>query len=211
MNDTLITQSKALSQQFRYYWKVYGGIRALTGSPFLWISFVIALPLSILWQWQWQDKAISVLPNLVGLSFAAYAVIVGFSPENFLQIIRGDSPNGRFSPYISGSVRIAHFVFIQIVSLIIALVWDGAQIKYPSLPIDSCTALLLAILHFIGAWIFIYAVVLGLPALLQVFLFSKIYNQMPKDDERLCKRCPILNSLEKEASVRTESENSKGS
>lgn len=150
----------------------YGGWNAFTWSPFLWIGFLFALLLSPCHShcWIWYEKAIGILPNLLGFSLGGYAVMLAFGDKKFLDIIRGKSKDELFSPYMGVSASLAFFIIIQSLALVAALAYERFHVR-------------LWVLNFLGCWLFVYSLLLGLAATLRIFSLSDLYDEMPHDKE----------------------------
>ena len=162
------SQIKALIRSCGILWQIYGGWRTFICSPYLWIAFIITIILSSSkhCDWRWYEKAIGVLPDLLGFSLGGYAVMLAFGDKNFLNAIRGEREDEEHSPYIITSTSLAYFVIIQIITLILAVVYDALYMKH-------------TILNFIGCWIFIYSLLLGFAATLSIFFLSRMYDKLP--------------------------------
>ena len=58
------------------YWKAYGGFKALLLSPYLHVSFAIALILFPLWTGNpWWDFPLAILPNILGFTLAGFTIL----------------------------------------------------------------------------------------------------------------------------------------
>ena len=105
----------------REYWGVYGGWRELLKSPYLYIALFL-LPLMVgIWSRQaWWDVVLLILPNLLGLSLAAFTLFLGAGSETFRELIAGEDEtevkDGKVipSPFIKTAVIFLHFLIVQI-------------------------------------------------------------------------------------------------
>jgi hypothetical protein len=102
------------------YWRVYGGWRALVRSPALWASVALALVSFPLWlQNTSAGYVFSIVPNLLGFSIGAMAVVLAFPTSEIFNII---AEGGREDSYYLDLVtKFVHFVIIQVLSLVLAL------------------------------------------------------------------------------------------
>jgi hypothetical protein len=164
--------SKALLDSIKALWEVYGGHKVFLRSPYLWFSSILALLLltTANHKWIWYEKALTIIPNLIGFSLGGYAVMLAFGDKQFLNILRGPGDDDEFSPYLKASASLAWFVVIQIITLLVSVVFDTLQVK-------SC------FMNYFGCWLFIYSIVLGLAATLNIFFLSKMYDAMPQSKE----------------------------
>jgi hypothetical protein len=135
-------QWNALARNLKEYWIVYGGWRAFWASPVLWTAFLVNAILYPLWiRGTWADAAISILPNVLGLSIGAMAIILAFPTTRIFSIMTEDGRTDSF--YLDLSSRLTHFIVIQVVALIFALMGKAYEFT---------------ILSFIGCWFLVYAI-----------------------------------------------------
>ncbi len=150
----------------KHYWNVYGGWWALLRSPYLQTACVLTA--ICIWWWpetkngyvgNASDIAISVLPNLLGFTVGALAIVLAFSSANIFKTI-AESGNPR-SFFITLTANLVHFISVQILALIC-----GIMAKMLGLRILDMLALLLLI----------YAVLVVFSAAIQLFETALIYN-----------------------------------
>jgi phosphate starvation-inducible membrane PsiE len=151
------------------YWSSYGGKRAFFQSPVLWIAAIIAVMLLPLWRsGQWADLAISILPNLLGLSIGAMAILLAFPTTRMFRILAEDGRKDSF--YLDLASRLTHFIIVQAIALILGLFGKSYHF-YP--------------LSFIGCWALVYAVLTAAVIALELFGVAQIYNHPgAQDDEK---------------------------
>ena len=105
------------------YWREYGGWKALVFSPYFHAAVGLTLLLAHYWQNEpWWDVALSVLPNIIGFALGGYAIWLGFGDEEFRHKISERPAEGGASPYMQVSAAFAHFVIVQILALLGALI-----------------------------------------------------------------------------------------
>lgn len=107
----------------RRYWEEYGGWPGLMTSKYFWAAFCLTLVMFPFWWSQpWYDTSISVLPNLLGFSLAAYAILLSISdsPVKAAMVKSGAS--------LVISATFAHFILVQALALVVAL---AAKALYP--------------------------------------------------------------------------------
>jgi protein-S-isoprenylcysteine O-methyltransferase Ste14 len=110
------------------------------------------------------DTALSVLPNLLGFSVGAVAIVLAFPSSKLLDVVsNGGSGN---SYYMDTASRFVHFVIVQVVAVIIALFAKS----YPN-----------SYINFIACLLFIYALLTAVAAGLSLFGIAKIYNASGTD------------------------------
>jgi hypothetical protein len=158
-----VTQSRTI----RGYWAVYGGINALVKSPYFQTS--VALSLVCLLFWSKNDKmehavkaseiAIGVLPNLLGFTVGALAIVLAFSSADIFRVIAEDGNPKSF--FLTLTANLMHFICVQVLALLAAII---ARI------IDA------PVLDFISLFLLIYAVIVTFSAALQLFQTARIYN-----------------------------------
>jgi hypothetical protein len=167
-------QYSALWKELREYWKAYGGWGALCTSPYLWASYALSLltQLSKDGDWIWYVSSISILPNLVGFSLGGYAVMLAFGDRRFQDAVRGKRKNKDTSPYLRISASMNHFVVMQLIALIYALISSSLELK------NGAYA-------FIGIWLLVYALVLGVSATLSIFFMSRMYDRIRVKNKRI--------------------------
>lgn len=159
-----------LDKEISHYWEAYGGLRAIRRSPYLWLAFAITLwTQSLAPNWKWHATAISVLPNLLGFSLGGYAMMLALGNSKFQDTIRGEDPPGETSPYMKISATMAHFVLIQLASLIYSIIYESIEIQ--NLAFSA-----------IGCWLLHYALLLGIAATMSIFFLSRMYDKHPKKD-----------------------------
>jgi hypothetical protein len=144
------------------YWKIYGGWRAMFGSPYLQISALVALLSYSLW-WKcsdWTGIALSAIPNILGFSIGAFAVILSFGQG---ALDRLKDKNEAQSRYLSVIASFVHFILIQAASLIVAMIgktWTNSFIG------------------FLGTTLCAYAILLAVAASFRLFRLARVYNQV---------------------------------
>lgn len=154
-------------------YKAYGGRKNFLHSPYLQIACILALLVTSFGylcqeDWKWYEMPLSALPDIVGFSLAAYAIVLTFGSVKFQDAIRGSEEKNKFSPYIKLSAGLAHFVLAQIIALIFAAVGEAADASF-------------FLIAFIGTWLFLYSLCLGVASTLSVFFLSRMYDGMPKE------------------------------
>ena len=106
------------------YWTAYGGLRQLFTSPVFYISILITFFLFPIWNFEekWWEMVLSIMPNVLGFSLGGYAMWMAIGDDNFRELISGiENEIEETSPYMNVSAKFAHFIVVQILSIIAAL------------------------------------------------------------------------------------------
>jgi hypothetical protein len=173
-------QLASLVENIGHLWRAYGGLKGFLCSPYLWSSAAatVVVYYFAVENWKWYTTSIAVLPNLLGFSLGGYAVLLAFGDGRFLDALRGPEPDEQYSPYLQASASLAWFVLAQILSLIVSFFFEfTASSPRPG----SGWETLQNLGFFLGCWLFIYAVFLGLAATLSIFFLSRMYDLLPKE------------------------------
>lgn len=163
----------------RRYWNAYGGWRAVRRSRYLHAALAIT---PFCWgSWSeplWWDTVISVLPNLLGFTLGGFAIFVGFGDERFKASLAApeDDPT-QPTVYRELCATFVHFIFVQVIALLLALVSKGMWFKAP-LPVQLLAALP-AMNTIWGAAcyaVFLYAITSVIAIGLHVFRIATMYE-----------------------------------
>jgi hypothetical protein len=106
-----------------------------------------------------SELAVGVLPNLLGFTVGALAIVLAFSSADIFRIIAEDGNPRSF--FLTLTANLMHFICVQVLALLSAIV---ARI------IDWL------VLDFISLVLLIYAVIVTFSAALQLFQTARIYN-----------------------------------
>lgn len=177
----LTVQYSGIKRLFARYWNAYGGYKAIFGSPYMHISLLITVISSGIWmKSDWVDIPISILPNIIGFSLGGYAIWLALGDDKFRTSISGKGKEGSESPFIKVNSTFVHFIVLQILALIIALIGKSQPIYNSPLFIQNFllthapwlyeVSLALSFTgSFIGYFIFIYAIFSALAATMAIF------------------------------------------
>lgn len=158
-------QARALN----HYWKIYGGPKALFLSPYLHLSLMLTAICVLFWSSKSSasEVAVSVLPNLLGFTVGALAIVLAFSSAPvFERLAEGGEPQSFFMKLTASLI---HFILVQVLALISAIV---ARIT----EVTSIDVLALFLLF--------YAVLVTFAAGMQLFLTAIIYNAKASLDKQ---------------------------
>lgn len=137
---------------------------------------LFAFPTNRLWNKHlWVDSALSVLPNLLGFSLGAIAIILAFPSSQFFRVFREGGRDDSY--YITTASRFVHFVILQVVAIMLSLLSKSHDHS--------------KILSFIGYIAFVYAVSSAVFGALSLFGIAEIHNHpnfdkistQPKDED----------------------------
>lgn len=164
-------------EPFKIYWGLYGGYRALFKSAYFWGAVIltgVCAPLWLTYDFLEEsrpavDAALTIVPGLMAFSLGGVAVILALSGRHFLKAVRegGDEK----SLFMKVGVYLFHFLFIQSLALVAALVSSA----YPESNVLSGVA------FFLMA----YGVTAALATAAMLFNVARIYNATGalEDDE----------------------------
>ena len=158
-------------EAFRNVYKLYGGFNAIINSPYFWAAVLISiLNIKDIFFDCWWDKPISILPNIIGFTIGAYAIVLSSGSEKFREFIAGDY-NGKKSIFLTVNSSFVHIIVVQVTSLILSITLKNSYIEY--------TAYLIRILSIVGYIIFIYSLtlIISVSISISIFTLSDLYNE----------------------------------
>ncbi|ELH7950710.1 hypothetical protein Q9F39_002192 [Vibrio fluvialis] len=161
---------------FREYWLAYGGWTALFSSRYLWMAFALNLLMFNSWypiDSKWFQQVISVIPSVLGFTLGGFAMWVAIGDERFKSLIAGTDEDDETSPYMEVNATFTHFVLLQLLSLILAIIASSF-----SDTVVSCTYLAIGaqIYSFFSYLVFIYALLTAIAAVLAILKVAKWYD-----------------------------------
>lgn len=186
---------------FRTYWAAYGGIKQLLESPYLHCSALLTLIMATTWRTEgWWADPIAILPNIIGFTVAAYAVVVAFGDEKFRRLLTrsDDLADDQHSPFMGLNSALVHAVIVQVLSLLSAVLAKSRPMTYllslcsepirkeiiGSMPWLSAARVAIGnVGWFCGYLIFIYGLVLTIAAAMSIFRLANWYDQYYPTDE----------------------------
>lgn len=167
-----------VAEIFGRYWRSYGGAKALFGSAYLHISFLLTLIAYPVWSKpDWWQHVLSILPNLLGFTIGGFTIFLGIGSERFRSTLADSSDGPSIMMQISASY--VHFIVIQTIALISALMAQATAIPTPDflwslvLGLGFDPGKFFTVLRTLG-WgfcylMFLYAISLVLAACMAVF------------------------------------------
>lgn len=182
------SQYAGAAKVFRQYWAAYGGFRAVSRSPYFGLALgITAIGASFWWNGGWWDAALSILPNLLGFSLGAYAMLISFSDEKFKKLL-AEAKNEGTSVYLGVSASFVHFIIVQTFALIIAVVSKLLDVT----PVFAWLVVVLDLirgalpwaqraLSFIGFFMFAYALALTIATTMSIFRLTNWFVNSKAD------------------------------
>lgn len=159
------------------YWRTYGGLKAVLTSLYFGVSIVVCVFSYRIWSESgWWDLVIAAVPTMLGFTLAGLAVFLGMDSK-FSEAIAGGTESEP-SPFIQMIAAFVHFVVVQVVALLYALIAKASFFVVEGLP-DWYYAVVpygCGIAWFVGFGMFIYAVMSMLAATFSIFRTSKWFD-----------------------------------
>ena len=111
------------------------------------------------WKGGWPEITLSVVPNLLGFTLGAMAIVLAFPSSRLFSVVHENGREDSF--YIELAARFVHFIFVQVIALLVALIGKAYEVK---------------LLSFLGAFFLVYAVVCAGMTALSLFGIAQINN-----------------------------------
>lgn len=171
-NDALSSYRSPFTT-LQQYWRNYGGFAALLTSPFLHAALVMAL-VCALWppSTSWAERTIAVIPSLLGLTLAGYAILLAIGSEKFLKRLARPG-NAKKSVLENLSTSFLHFVLVQAAALMLALIAESLAIPVRALLTEYASEALAATVRFACRWLgwtaMFYSITCSLAATFRLF------------------------------------------
>lgn len=146
----------------KHYWGIYGGFGAIVKSPYVHISLLITISCIPFWvntEIKAHDITLGAVPNLLGFTVGALAIVLAFSSADFFTTLAEDGDPRSF--FMTLTASLTHFVLVQGLALIIAAIAKITGNK---------------ILDYVSLFFFLYAVLVTFAAAMQLFHTAVIYN-----------------------------------
>lgn len=170
--EEFLSPYRHVRKSLAIYWSSYGGWSALLHSPYFHISILISLICYPAWieeqkDWVWYNICLSVIPNLLGFTLGGYAMLLAFGNESFCALLADDDGDGKPSPFLAVNATFIHFILIQVLALVIAvlgLVWS----------------INVGIVAFLGFTVILYALSTAAAAALAILRLAGWFNSFIK-------------------------------
>ena len=174
---------------FSRYWKTYGGTSALLRSAYFHAAILLLFLTAHFWLTEkWWEQSISILPNLLGFSLGGFAMFLGFGDEKFRALLAEKNDTEAASAYLNLSASFVHFIFIQFLALIAAILAKSLDFH---IPLPDCISISIwwlgKFFHGIGYLLFLYSITSMLAATMAVFRtcfwYEVMQNNRSNDDD----------------------------
>ncbi|MBB4365229.1 hypothetical protein GGD65_006295 [Bradyrhizobium sp. CIR18] len=104
-----------------------GGLRELLRSPYFQTSILLGLFCLVFWTRDEKQEhsvkaaeiAVGVLPNLLGFTVGALAIVLAFSSADIFRNIEEGDPR---SFYLTLTANLVHFICVQVLALVSAII-----------------------------------------------------------------------------------------
>ncbi|NAZ69523.1 hypothetical protein [Vibrio toranzoniae] len=168
------------------YWLAYGGWKALFSSKYF--LGAIALNLLLFNSWysiesKWWETVLAITPNFLGFTLGGFAMWVAIGDEKFKGLIAGiDEDEDEISPYMEVNATFTHFLILQIIALILAIIaknFDSVVISEPAMAVTA------RIYAFSAHLMFVYALLTTLAAVLAILKVAKWYDEYRSVENKL--------------------------
>ena len=188
---------KGVAKIFCLYWKAYGGFRALLRSPYFHAAvLLLSLTYNTWLEKDWWLEVISALPNLLGFTLGGFAIFIGFGDERFRQLLADPETDsdGNEVPtiYVSLCSTFVHFIIIQLLALVYALLAKSWWFYFPW---PACIAELMPVFRNIawavGYGLFLYALTSVVAATMHVFRIANMYERYRRNSVEDDQRPPV--------------------
>ncbi|KTC43711.1 hypothetical protein AO262_10750 [Pseudomonas fluorescens ABAC62] len=190
MLKELVDSYKGTIELWAEFWSLYGGLRSLLTSIYFGAAVVTTLLCFGLWREPgWWDIVISSIPTLLGFTLAGLAVFMSMD-SGFSKVIAGGSKPKLPSPFLSLISSFVHFILVQTIALLYALVSKALNFVLPGMPdwYYHTISYMTPAAGGIGFFIFLYAIMLVVAATFSIFRSSKWFesyiDQLSESEER---------------------------
>ncbi|WP_146224458.1 hypothetical protein [Pseudomonas fulva] len=159
------------------YWRIYGGWKAVFTSLYLCMAVVVSAICYFLWSKpSWWDVVISAVPTMLGFTLAGLAVFLGMDSK-FSSVIAGGNGKGT-SPFLQLIASFVHFVVVQVLALVAALLAKSTFFYIAGLPswYYQLIDIVRPFVWCIGFTLFVYAVFSMLAATFTIFRTTQWYD-----------------------------------
>lgn len=167
---------KKTVQLFKSYFEIYGGFKEILRSFYFLTAFFITIFVYNIWiNPFWWEMVITIIPNLIGFSIGAFALVLSID-------IKKINSNITFEHLVKISNTFTHFIVIQIFSLTLGIIAKSFYASPPVLIIKLFEQIGLdfyylnhyikTVFWFICFLVFIYAMLLSLAATMAIYRIS---------------------------------------
>lgn len=155
--------------------KCYGGFKSIFSSPCVYLSIFLSLVSHKYFFEDWFEIPINMIPNILGFTLGGYAIALTFGGTKFLDIITIKLNSDETTPFMEFNGTFSHFIIIQIVTLVYALVFKAITPNS-------------IIFAFFGVTLLYYTILTALLCTFAILNLSQGYQDF-KNNEKVCKNC----------------------
>lgn len=184
----MLSQFRPFLKHLRRYFAAYGGWPAIAASPFFLFALFVTIVSYNNWMAKdWAETTKSLVPNLLGFSLGTYSIIFSLVTARVKRAMKSaNGPTGA-SRLEELNATFFHFIFVQVIALLWAILYEGTALTDLSLAFFPHNATALSALRyarhagsFCGYLLFVYSFLLILGAALAVYRLALIVD--PKTD-----------------------------
>ena len=160
-----LKQYRGVAKTLREYWSIYGGLRALIGSPYLHVSVIVSMLVYSAWKpdpGELFDLIFTIVPSILGFSLGGYAILLAFGDDHFRQIISGPDKDGRASPFMEVNAAFIHFIVVSTLTLILGVVGSAIDVS-------GCVV-------FVACVLLIYSIACALASAFAIFTVAGCFD-----------------------------------
>lgn len=167
----LVENLKKTFELTRYYWRIYGGYKAVLYSPYFIGSVMFTVISCFYWSDSsaWAQDVIDVIPSILGFSLGGFAIFMAFSDKKFIDLLVDKNEDESF--YLQLNIQFIHFIVVQTLSILFALLNKG---WLP--PPDSTLSFPDKMLSMIGYLLFSYAMFTAIALAFSLLRFGRLYH-----------------------------------
>lgn len=181
LTEKIKSQYRGVGNIFSEYFFTYGGFRSFFSSPYLHAAFVVTFLSCPAWNGKgetvWHELTLSILPDVLGFTLGGYAILLAFGDNKFLKLIAGRSEKEKVktgrsipSPYMKLNATFVHFVLVQIVAILFAVIGESIDINSGFFP-------------FIGMLLLNYSLFVAVAAVFSIFRFARWFDEYSSGSE----------------------------
>jgi len=182
---------KTTREVWARYWRAYGGVSELCRSFYFHASlFVTAISYPFWTREGWWEVPIGALPNLLGFTLGGLAILLGLAEARVIRLLSSDG-GGQNPSELAGLVAsFAHFVVIQGLALVAALLCRTWYVTAEEVPAFAACLRFLGISWtswarytslfgwFLSYLLFVYAILLVFATVMAVSRVSRILEMV---------------------------------
>jgi conserved hypothetical protein len=163
----------------RRYWQNYGGFKVIIASPYLHVSICLLILTFPFWFYnKWWEQSISIVPSILGFTIGGFAIFLGYGSDKFRSLLAPEDDKGK-SPYLDIVTTFTHFIIIQTLTLVIALIASSlnsiAIMEITHANRYTCISIIWFVLGCLGYGIFLYSLILTFAVCFALYRLTCMY------------------------------------